>query len=296
VADPARPGSATVELVVPVHNEQRDLEASVRVLHRYLGRHLPYHVRIVIADNASTDATPVIARRLTAQLPGVTSIRLEYQGRGGALRAAWSASDADVLAYCDVDLSTDLAALPALLAPLVSGDCELAIGTRLAPGSTVTRSARRDAISRCYNLLLRTFLEVGFSDAQCGFKAVRAPAAQLLLPRIQDDGWFFDTELLVLAERAGLRIHEVPVSWTEDPHSSVRIVRTALADLRGMLRLGRGGGAGPRRLTLPGAILTLVLVGLARMTWHLLRAVPHPRPHSRRPDRQLRAVHPRTGG
>jgi glycosyltransferase involved in cell wall biosynthesis len=199
-----------LDIVVPVFNEEVDLEPSVRRLHTHLSAQFPYPFRITIADNASTDATPRIAARLAAELPGVAALRLTEKGRGRALRAAWSASDAEVLAYCDVDLSTDLAALLPLVAPLISGHSDLAIGTRLGRGARVVRGAKREFISRSYNLLLRGTLGTGFSDAQCGFKAVRADVARRLLPLVEDTGWFFDTELLVLAERSGLRIHEVP--------------------------------------------------------------------------------------
>jgi len=176
---------------------------------------------------------------LTAELDPVRAVRLDQPGRGRALRSAWSASDAGVLAYMDVDLSTDLNALLPLVAPLLSGHSDVAIGTRLAPGARVIRGRRREVISRCYNLLLHATLRAGFSDAQCGFKAIRADQARRLLPLTQDAGWFLDTELLVLAERAGLRIHEVPVDWTDDSDSRVDVVATALADLRGIARLGR---------------------------------------------------------
>jgi putative flippase GtrA len=233
-----------LDIVVPVHNEERDLEPSVRRLHAHLSAQFPYPFRITIADNASSDATPLIATRLAAELPGVHSLRLADKGRGRALRAAWSASDAQVLAYCDVDLSTDLAALLPLVAPLISGHSDLAIGTRLGHGARVVRGAKREFISRSYNLLLRGTLGAGFSDAQCGFKAVRAEVARRLLPVVEDTGWFFDTELLVLAERIGLRIHEVPVDWVDDPDSRVDIVATAIADLKGIVRLGRALAAG----------------------------------------------------
>ncbi len=165
---------------------------------------------------------------------------MEQPGRGRALRAIWAASDADVLAYMDVDLSTDLNALLPLVAPLLSGHSDIAIGTRLARGSRVIRGPRREVISRSYNLLLRASLGAEFTDAQCGFKAIRRDQARALLPLTEDTGWFFDTELLVLAERAGLRIHEVPVDWIDDTDSRVDILATALADLRGIVRLGCG--------------------------------------------------------
>ena len=226
-----------VDVVVPVFNEEEQLAASIRRFRRYLDTRFPLAARITIADNASTDSTWWIAQRLEAELEGVRSMHLDEKGRGRALRAAWSASDAAILAYTDVDLSTDLDALLPLVAPLLSGHSEVAIGSRLAPGSSVTRGLKREVISRCYNTLLRTLLGTRFRDAQCGFKAIRFDVARRLLPLVIDDAWFFDTELLVLAQRAGLRIHEVPVDWVDDPDSRVEIRATALADLRGIWRL-----------------------------------------------------------
>jgi len=229
-----------VEIVVPVRNEERDLGPSVRRLHDYLRERFPFRARITIADNDSTDATWTVALALARELDMVRVVRLDQPGRGRALRSVWSASDAEVLVYMDVDLSTGLNALLPLVAPLLSGHSDVAIGTRLASGARVIRGPRREVISRCYNLLLHATLRVGFSDAQCGFKAIRADRARPLLARTEDPGWFFDTELLVLAERAGLRIHEVPVDWTDDADSRVDLVTTALADLRGIVRLGGG--------------------------------------------------------
>ncbi|WBC15615.1 glycosyltransferase [Micromonospora sp. WMMA1998] len=235
----ARPTAegAVLDVVVPVYNEEADLGPCVRRLHAHLTAHFPYPFRVTVADNASLDGTRAVAEALAAELPGVEVVHLAAKGRGRALRAAWSASPAPVLAYMDVDLSTDLAALLPLVAPLISGHSDLAIGTRLARTSRVVRGAKREVISRGYNLLLRGTLAVRFSDAQCGFKAIRADVAAELLPLVRDTGWFFDTELLVLAQRAGLRIHEVPVDWVDDPDSRVDIVATALADLRGIGRL-----------------------------------------------------------
>ena len=203
-------------------------------------RSFPFRARITIADNGSTDATWAIADRLARELPEVRAVHMELPGRGRALRDIWSKSEADVLAYMDVDLSTDLNALLPLVAPLLSGHSDVAIGTRLARGARVIRGPKRELISRGYNLLLRTLMGARFSDAQCGFKAIRRDQARALLPLTRDTGWFFDTELLVLAERAGLRIHEVPVDWIDDLDSRVDIIATALADLRGMARLRAG--------------------------------------------------------
>jgi glycosyltransferase involved in cell wall biosynthesis len=240
-----------VEIVVPVFDERLALEGSIRRLHGFLEREFPFTWRIVVADNASTDGTIQIARRLSYELDGVEVLHLDEKGRGRALRRTWSESGAAVLCYMDVDLSTDLAAMLPLVAPLLSGHSDLAIGSRLARGARVRRSLRREVISRSYNRLLRLALRARFTDAQCGFKAIRGDIAHELLPFVQDEAWFFDTELLVLAQRRGLRIHEVPVDWVEDADSRVDIVSTALADLRGVARLLRRRPAAPLTLVSP---------------------------------------------
>jgi putative flippase GtrA len=234
---PAPAPAPQVEVVVPVHDEERVLRGSIERLHAFLTERFPFTWRIVVVDNASTDATPLIAARLARELGGVRSVRLEAKGRGRALRAAWLRSDAQVLCYMDADLSTDLRALLPLVAPLLSGHSDLAIGTRLAGGAHVVRGPKRELISRAYNRLLQTTLRARFSDAQCGFKAGRADVLRALLPDVHDERWFFDTELLVQAERRGLRIHEIPVDWVDDEDSSVDIVATAWEDLRGIARL-----------------------------------------------------------
>ena len=226
-----------VDIVVPVYNEEQALERSIRRLHTFLRANLPFAWRIVIADNASIDRTLAVANGLAADLPGVEVRHLSEKGRGRALRTTWSESDADVVCYMDVDLSTGLNALLPLVAPLVSGHSDVAIGTRLAHTSRVVRGRKREIISRSYNRLLHLALGARFSDAQCGFKALRADVARELLPEVRDEGWFFDTELLILAQRRRLRIHEVPVDWIDDPDSRVDVVSTALDDLRGVARL-----------------------------------------------------------
>lgn len=230
-------GGLALEIVVPVHNEEAVLESSITRLAEYLTNEMPSTWKITIADNASTDRTSVIAARLSEHMPNVGYRRLELKGRGYALKDAWSASQAKVLAYLDVDLSTDLTALPPLVAPLLSGHSDISIGTRLGQSSRVIRGPKREFISRSYNFLLRRTMQVRFSDAQCGFKAIRADVAKRLLPHVEDTGWFFDTELLIIAERSGLRIHEIPVDWVDDPDSRVDIRQTALDDLKGMVRV-----------------------------------------------------------
>jgi putative flippase GtrA len=270
------PESPVLDLVIPVYNEESGLERSVRTVRAHLDEAFPYSARLTIADNASTDGTLAIARALAHELPGVRVVHLPAKGRGRALRTVWLVSDAEVLAYLDVDLSTDLSALLPLIAPLVSGHSHLAIGTRLNRTSRVVRGPRREVISRCYNMLLRGTLAARFSDAQCGFKAIRADAARELLPLVEDTGWFFDTELLVLAERAGLRIHEVPVDWVDDPDSRVDVVATAMADLRGVTRVGRDLITGRLPLREIGAHLPLVGDRSPRLTGSASAGSPVP--------------------
>lgn len=240
--DDGSQSAPAVEIVVPAYNEEASLDANIRRLLDYLHDWFPFPARITIADNASTDGTWAAAFALAEEFVDVRAIHLDRKGRGRALKAAWELSDAAVVSYMDVDLSTGLSALLPLVSPLLSGHSDVAIGSRLHPGARVVRGAKREIISRGYNLILKTVLGVGFSDAQCGFKAVRADQVRELLPEIEDNEWFFDTELLVVAERRGLRVHEVPVDWVDDPDSRVAILSTALADLKGVFRLLRTRG------------------------------------------------------
>lgn len=262
-----------VEIVVPVYNEEAVLDSSIRRLVRYLDEHFPFDWAVVIADNASADKTWQIAQRLAAEIPGVDALRLEEKGRGRALRTVWRSSKAEIVAYMDVDLSTDLNALLPLVAPLLSGHSDLAIGSRLSNGSHVVRGPKREFISRSYNFLLRRLAGAHFHDAQCGFKALRREAAVALLDLVENENWFFDTELLLLAESNGMRIHEVPVDWTDDPDTRVKIVATALEDLRGIwrvkkrawrgdLEVGWDDHAGIRTLPATQRLLSFAIVGV----------------------------------
>ena len=235
--------STSFEVVIPVLNEEVDLPPSIARLHEFLSHNMgSYDWGILIADNGSTDSTPKVAGQLSQQYPHVTWTRLEQRGRGRALRHAWMGSDAHVVAYMDVDLSTDLSAIPELVDAIAIGGYDVAIGSRLRKGARVVgRPPHREVISRMYNLIIKLMFFTRFQDAQCGFKAVGRRALEDIIPLIQDRGWFFDTELLILAEKNGYRIREVPVRWSDDPDSRVKIVKTAFDDLRGLLRLRFGG-------------------------------------------------------
>jgi glycosyltransferase involved in cell wall biosynthesis len=227
----------TVDCVIPVYNEEHVLEGTIARLNEFLGSHLPYDWRIIVADNASTDGTLALARMLSEQYGRVECLHLDQKGRGRALRRAWSESNADIMSYMDVDLSTDLAAYPALIRAIAVEGFDVSTGSRLARGASTTRGFKREAISRTYNLIIKAVMWTRFSDAQCGFKAVSRRAADVLLPLIQNNEWFFDTELLVLAEKKGYRIKDIPVRWVEDPDTRVKLGNTIREDLLGLWRL-----------------------------------------------------------
>ncbi len=229
----------TVDAVIPVYNEEHVLAKSIATLHAFLTEHLPYDWRIVVADNASTDGTLDVARQLKEQYARFDFIHLDQKGRGRALRKAWLDSPADILSYMDVDLSTEIEKYPTLVRSIAEEGYDLSTGSRLARGASTTRSFKREFISRFYNLIIKAIMWTKFSDAQCGFKAISRRACDVLVPLVKDNEWFFDTELLVLAEKKGYRIKDIPVKWIEDPDTRVKLAKTITDDLRGLWRLRR---------------------------------------------------------
>jgi len=227
----------TVDIVIPVLNEAHVLEKSVRTVFEYLRGHLPYRWQMVIVDNGSTDGTQDVARRICAREPQVHFIHLLQRGRGRALRHAWLQSKADIVCYMDVDLSTDLRHIPELVGAIANEGYDVATGSRLMRQSQTKRSAKREVISRIYNIFVKTVLSTRFSDAQCGFKALSRKAVEAIIPQVEDQSWFFDTELLVLAEKQGYRIKDIPVLWVEDDDTRVKIFQTGWEDVKGVLRL-----------------------------------------------------------
>jgi len=238
--------SPSVSIVIPVFNEETILAESIERLVGQLGRDFPHRYEIVIANNGSTDGTLGIARSLADRNPNVRVLHLEEKGRGRALKTAWLESSSDILSYMDADLSSDIGAFPALIEPLANGRYDLAIGSRLLDPKLTTRCLKRELASRVYNLLHRTLLHTGFRDAQCGFKAITRQAARPLLPLVEDTNWFFDTELLVLAQRHGCRILELPVRWVENRNTHVKLMATAIEDLQGLWRMRQAVCRGPR--------------------------------------------------
>ena len=241
-----------LDIVIPVYNEAHVLAGSIERLRSYLEEtNFPYSRRIVVADNASTDRTLAVAQELAERFDDVAALHLPQKGRGRALRKAWLESDADAVSYMDVDLSTDVAALTPLARAVLEEGYDVASGSRMTRGSQIERSLRRELTSRGFIFLIKLVFLSKLSDTQCGFKALSRDAAQELVPRIENEEWFFDTELLLLAEKGGYRIKEVPVRWQEDMDSRVNVAKTVAEDLRGLLRMRfrripRRGGAGTR--------------------------------------------------
>ena len=232
-----------VDFVIPVLNEEKALADTTKVLHQYLLNNLgEFKWRIVIVDNGSTDSTFSVAKNLSQKYNDVACVHLEKRGRGRALRQVWLDSNADVMAYMDVDLSTELSAIPYMLEAIEENGYDLAVGCRLKKGASVAgRPLRREITSRAYNFLIKGMFLTPIKDHQCGFKAISRKAALELLPLIRDTGWFFDSELLIIAWENGYRIREVPVTWKDDPDTRVRILSTAWVDFKGLMRLRFGG-------------------------------------------------------
>jgi glycosyltransferase involved in cell wall biosynthesis len=227
----------SITVVIPVYNEETDLPKNIPVLHKFLSKNMKnYNWEILIADNASIDGTKKVGQEL-AKTKGVRYFRLDKKGRGRALKLTWNKSKSDFLAYMDVDLSSDLSYFPKLISELENG-ADIAIGSRLKKGAKVIdRPLIREIMSRGYSLMFRTLFFTKFKDAQCGFKAITKEASNKLLPVIRDTGWFFDSELLIIGQKAGFRIAEVPIQWKDDPNSTVKVAKTAWKDIEGLMRL-----------------------------------------------------------
>lgn len=232
---------ATVEVVIPVYNEERALPQSIPTLRDFLASDaFPYDWRILIADNASIDSTPEVGAKLEAENEGkVKYVRIERKGRGFALKQVWHDSPMDIMSYMDVDLSTGIEAFPTLIGAIADGGYDVAIGSRLAKGAEVSRSMKRRVLTLGFNSMIKGMFFTRFSDAQCGFKAVSRDVAQTIIPLIEDNNWFFDTELLILAEKAGYKIKDVPVRWIEDTDTRVKIGATISEFVGGLVRMRR---------------------------------------------------------
>ena len=229
---------STLDIVLPVYNESKILKKSVKKLYNFLTNNISINWRLVIAENGSSDSTLEIAKSLSNEYSNITVKSYPKPGRGGVIKDCWSTSNADLVCYMDIDLSTDLEALITSLEYLNSNDFDVVIGSRLLDASKVYgRSLKRDLLSRSYSMIFRVILGTKFKDAQCGFKLAKKDSIQGILSNVKDNGWFFDTELLYKSQKAGLMIKEIPVIWTDDRDSKVKILSTIIKDILGLLRI-----------------------------------------------------------
>jgi glycosyltransferase involved in cell wall biosynthesis len=235
-------------VTIPVYNEEKALPVSIPMLHSFLSENMAgYDWSIEIADNASIDRTPMVSETLVGEFERVRYLRLEQKGRGRALKRSWTGCDADIVSYMDVDLSTNLDSFPPMIHALAHEGYDIGTGSRLMKGANTVRSVKREFISRTYNLMVKAMFFTRFSDAQCGFKAVTRQVVDVLIPHVEDNVWFFDSELLIIGEKSGYRIYDVPVKWIEDLDTRVKIVKTAVDDIKGLLRVRGNFWAGKYR-------------------------------------------------
>lgn len=227
-------------VVIPTLNEATVIEKNLQtVILSFSSLLKNYEWQILVADNGSTDDTVALVQKLAAAEPKLTVWHTDKKGRGQALRTVWLNNEADIYAYMDADLATDLAFVPLLFQTLDKAD--IAIGTRLQKKSKTSRSFFRELSSRVYNTLVRQIISLKISDTQCGFKAIKKEVAQKILPLTTHEGWFFDTELLALANLFSFKIKELPVQWNETPDgrrkSSVKVLATAWDDIVHLIKL-----------------------------------------------------------
>lgn len=231
----------SIEITIPILNEEATLSAQVRKVHAYLQDTLTDigKITIILADNGSTDSTPEIARKLSTELSSVKYLRLEKRGVGLALKSAWGGSTADIVGYMDLDLATDLSHLRPALKCLISKEAHIVTGSRLAKGAKVIgRTPLRNLTSVCFNHIVKLIFRTSFSDGMCGFKFLRREILpELMSCGAQSDGWFFATEVLVTGEHLNYKIFDLPVTWTDDPNSKVKIIKLSLEYLKAMMAL-----------------------------------------------------------
>jgi len=226
-----------INITIPVYNEEKRMGDNVLKLYHYIKSSLKYPFEIIIADNGSTDNTPAIAKQLSYKYPEIKLLHIEQKGKGIAINTSWSRSKADILSFMDVDLSADLKHFQQLIDAILKDGYDITIGSRLITHKKVKRSLKREIISRCYSFLLKLAFFVKFHDAPCGFKAIKKEAADRLLPLINDAGWFFDSKLLIIGEKLGFKIKEIPIEWIDDPGSKVNIPGTAYEYLKAIFLL-----------------------------------------------------------
>lgn len=231
----------TIDVLLPIYNEEKILDANIRLLFGYCQHHLAGDWQLMLIINGSVDQSLTIAENLAQEFEQIKIINLPTGGKGQALKTGLQYSTAEVAVYMDIDLAVALSALPPLISLVAENKGALAIGSRLLPASQTERSWLRNYSSKLYNWLANTLLRCQISDWQCGFKAMNLDVRQAVVPLIQDNYWFFDTELIALAQKNNLRIAELPVSWSENRYavrqSKIRPIRDGFIFLKNLWQL-----------------------------------------------------------
>ena len=227
-----------IEITIPILNEEKTLDKQVRKAYIYIKQNLNDFgiIHIMLVDNGSTDNTQEIARLLCLELPGVYYLRLEEKGVGRALKYSWGQSKADIIGYMDLDLATDLCYLRSALEGLTVDQVDIVNGSRLAKGARVIgRSFIRNVTSRIFNFIVKMVFNTSFSDGMCGFKFLKRSCLENLLEAgAKSDGWFFASEILITGEYLGYRVSEIPIQWTDDPDSKVKIGKLGIEYIKAM--------------------------------------------------------------
>ncbi len=229
---------ANVTIVLPVYNEEDKLERNTLKLLEFCKKNIRHPFEIVIADNNSKDKTREIAEKLSKKHKQINYLYINRKGRGIALKTAWKEYKADVNIYMDIDLATDLSALPRLIDEVVKGN-NVVVGSRYLRNSKIKRTPFRMLISKVYNLMVRAMFKTRIKDMQCGFKAVDKKTVDNVIPRTEDTQFFFDTELILTAEAMHYKVKEIPVKWKEGKDTKVDFVRTITNYIKSLIKLRR---------------------------------------------------------
>lgn len=231
-----------VEFCLPIYNEEKIIEKNVlKIVNFCKEKNLPFNWRVIIVNNGSKDNSLAISQKLSADNKQIGYTTILEPGRGQALKKYWLTSNADVVAYMDADLAVSLNNIIDLINPFVNNEADLVIGSRMMPGATIKRSFIRELISQSCNILYRLIIGNNISDTQCGFKAIKTEVFKKIAPYIEDNKWFFDTEIISFTHHLGYKIKEVPVNWEENRYderkSKVNLLKDSFIHLKNLLRL-----------------------------------------------------------
>jgi len=229
-------------VVLPARNEELIIRDNVLRLYEYMQGAFPNDDwKIVVSDNNSSDRTAEIVKELAEKHARIEYLLVTVVGKGAAVKNAWEKYSSDVYMFMDSDLATDIHGIPMLVEPLRLETSDIACGSRFLRESAVERSLIRRVTSFGYRLVVKLLLSIKVRDLPCGFKAINEKAKKALLSKIESDGWFFDSELIILGEKLGLRVQEIPVRWREPIEtgrkSKVKIISLSIEYVKEVVKI-----------------------------------------------------------